>query len=341
MGAAAAPFDSILSNTPVEAILRYGWTRIWNFALADFIIQVLLTSVFMILAAYLNGHNTLTCWRTDGSCLGQNVDLEIHVSACVGLAIWVLQCSLELLSISSFVRYGWCADYFSILHQGHVVLLCLALDGYILASFAVRGRSFISVFAFRFMFAVCCFARWTWVLWSITPQRRFGKGIMPLLYTLLDVEAFASILLLFICAFATCMVALDLRIDNSEHWYDIAKHAWTFALIGEFDGAMQYDRDTQVERFTVKGLLAITQFLLSITLMNVFIASLTSSYATATQFAGSLFHHRLAHAVFKHMTTQHAVRRLLGRPVTPTDQKRLWFSVEADNTLAQQAIRRQ
>merc|ERR1719326_1503759 len=95
-------------------------------------------------------------------------------------------------------------------------------------------------------------------------------------------------------------------------------NAVNYALLGDFVEPDNKEILAEgMNRTSVKVLWLAALFLTNISLMNVFIATLTNSFNVSANHAQQLFYHRIAQSALWNLSVQHGVWRMLGRPISP------------------------
>lgn len=228
----------------------------------------------------------------------------------------------------AFRREGWWMEY--VKSFGTLIdWVRISADGCVLLFLWLYGLKATEYPIFLCVFALCAFYKWVMILNALVPFRAFGLNIIPILHTMLDVGPFVTVLAFHVLGLMHGYTSLSVPgIDMFESGMLV----YRLGVMGdihpdEMDGGVkEYYYVTRVFFFVVA-------FLVTVTLMNTFIAALGNSYSINSDKMEILFQYHRAERVLSHMAIREGVMKLLGRSTLGSKQENVWYCCAAESEI--------
>lgn len=258
---------------------------------------------------------------------------------------WVIELMLELIQVVAFVCQGWGWEYFT--SPGNFVdMVRIMVDGYVLVFMTLYGRNMAAAVEspfFSIALSAAAFYKWIKIMYTFTQFRFFGLSVLPILQTLLGVGPFFFVMVFHLLGIVHAYFSLMVSAESPIESFTIVFHA---AMTGEYD---PQDHVTNHPRYDlVRVLFAAVVLCFTVTLMNTFIAALSTCFDMANARMETVFQMRRAEAILSHMavhTTIHSameallqrlpcksMRASLRRTIKVPASSHLWFCCAASES---------
>jgi hypothetical protein len=239
--------------------------------------------------------------------------------------IWGLNAFGETLQIFAYWKEGWIMEYLW-KAESLVDWIRLSADAMVLAYVFYKQLECLESKLFLCVFALCAFWKWIAILYTLTPFRTFGLSILPILHTMLDVGPFLTVLAFHI--FGLMHGYISLNVPDIDI-YESGLLVYQLGLLGD---ASPDDLDGGNKKYwaVVRIFYCSVAFLVTITLMNTFIAALGNSFTIASSKMEILYQAHLADRVLTHMAVRQSLQKLVARlfpawRAHKSGDKSLWY----------------
>jgi len=258
---------------------------------------------------------------------------ENHIRVVAGLGFFpcIIEFIFEFLQLIAFQVAGWSSDYVRDIGN-YIDWLRIIADAFVMCCLMADPLKAAEHMTFSCVFAVCAFYKWIKILYALTPFRKFGLAILPILYTLLDVVPFFTVLSFHILGLVHGYISL--RTGNSI--FDALILVNQIGLLGEFsmddlDGQSTDDYNPGLY-YIVRILFLVVALMVTVTLMNTFIAALNNSFNGAQQRMDISFQKRRAECALNAMAVREGIKQLLGSKPKPSEKgSTLWYCCASHN----------
>jgi hypothetical protein len=232
-------------------------------------------------------------------------EAPVKALAVLGGLVLMVVVILEFLQIVSLTRQGWMTDYLTN-KETAVDWLRLAADSMVLMYLVKEGFEAMDSKVFLCMFALMSFWKWIAILYALTPFRTFGLSILPILHTMLDVGPFLTVLAFHIFGLMHGYIALS--IPDIDMWQS-GLLVYQLGLLGD---AEPDDLDGGNPRYwgAVRIFYCGVAFIVTITLMNTFIAALGNSFTIASGKMEVLYQYHLSDRLLNFMAVRETAEKL-------------------------------
>jgi hypothetical protein len=285
--------QDLFESKSCQAIIQFCWKRCQSQAKFEVLLHALLMFIFLGLAIALRPPNPPE----------QNTPVKglAFLGGCIVTCVIIL----ELLQIASLSRQGWLRDYIRN-HETFVDWLRLSGDSMVLLYLLKEGLDAMDSKTFLCVFSLCSFWKWIAILYALTPFRVFGLSILPILHTMLDVGPFLTVLAFHIFGLMHGYIALS--IPDIDMW-ESGLLVYQLGLLGD---ASPDDLDGGNSKYwgAVRIFYCGVAFIVTITLMNTFIAALGNSFTIASGKMEILYQYHLSDRLLTFMAVRETAEKL-------------------------------
>jgi len=248
-------------------------------------------------------------------------ELQLDVALALAIAFWIFLFLLHCVQAFGYVIFGLRGRYVgSMVHWFN--LFVLLLRGCVtLAAVFMRFRA-VEYEGFRIAFGIVVYLSWTKTLISFRQLKSVAIRILPITSTMWDVGPFVCVCFVYLLAFANMYYALG--------FYPFPKSfmmMYRLGILGDFDmlalegvsstwqlqsGNSIGQSDPELSRMhhIVQLMMIYMSFVMTVTMMNLFIAMLCLSYSTAAENAETAFLKSRANIVLELHAMHMGARRL-------------------------------
>jgi len=203
---------------------------------------------------------------------------------------------------------GWSWDY--VMNFGNYIdWIRIFTDGYIVLSLLMAPDNASTSLGFLCVFATSTFYKWVKILYALTPFRRFGLSVLPILHTLLDIGPFSIVLMFHILGLMHGYFSLCIP---GKSFLDVVLIVYRLGLLADFE-MEEMDGGEEDYYLIVRIAFLAVALSITVTLMNTFIAALGNSFNHASNRMEILFQARRADCSLQHMAARDGIQQLLGR----------------------------
>jgi hypothetical protein len=304
--------QDLFESKSCQAVIQFCWNRCRVQAKFEVFLHTLLMFIFLGLAITLRPPNP------------PEQETPVKGLAFLGGIVNFIMVGLEFLQIASLARRGWMADYLSN-KETSVDWLRICADGMVLLYLLKEGLNAMDSKIFLCVFALCSFWKWIAILYALTPFRVFGLSILPILHTMLDVGPFLTVLAFHMFGLMHGYIALS--IPDIDMW-EGGLLVYQLGLLGD---ASPDDLDGGNERYwgAVRIFYCGVAFIVTITLMNTFIAALGNSFTIASGKMEILYQYHLSDRLLTFMAVRETAEKITSSDYKKKEERHkessLWY----------------
>jgi hypothetical protein len=219
---------------------------------------------------------------------------QLNIALILAMAIWSFAFCLQFIQILGYIDFGLSGRFFkSSVHWFNMMFLFLR--GLVIILVYILRLNATDHDVFRTAFGVVIYLKWTKTLMSFRQIKSVAIRILPITTTMFDVGPFVCVLAVYLLAFANMYYALGFW--SFEQSFMLI---YRLGIVGDFDmgtlerlGAPVLKLDPETREINtmsamttplhhiVNLLFIMVTFIMTVTMMNLFIAMLCLSYSMA------------------------------------------------------------
>ncbi|CAK0792425.1 unnamed protein product [Prorocentrum cordatum] len=310
----------IFDTKGCKTLVKLAWKRVQRYAYLNIFARALEVALLVCLTMALNDGSTRPerwSWLNIGLLMWNMLEEVCQ-------AIGFVQMGLSSLWTHNFVTW---VDVFRLAKQAYVYAV-VVVDGDLTNEFQ------------RILLAIAVFWSWMRVLYSLRVLKVIGKPMLPILNSMQNMSAFLLVVVFWLGGFSHMYYACGLSQPFSSFMT-----VFRLAMLGDFElEEMESDAEGTVLAGTwVQLFVIVVGFMMTITILNIFIGVVGMSYEKALDEAERAFQRQRAKASLNHVAHMEGLRTVLCcRRSRPKERKDIyaWYAHSLDEeTLTRSSTR--